>query len=159
MLVIATVFLMGMHSTFFVPAKLGAMPEILHPSILSRGNGVLEGTSFTAQILGTSAGGILYSLLKGDVSDGQIVDPGREWMIGVLLLGWPCWGRSTAFLMHRIPAAAPDRKTLVELVEAAAGKSRHPVALEAADAVGDGHCLLRLHDAVSAADAALSGRD
>jgi MFS family permease len=30
-LVISTVFLMGMHSTFFVPAKLGAMPEILHP--------------------------------------------------------------------------------------------------------------------------------
>jgi acyl-[acyl-carrier-protein]-phospholipid O-acyltransferase / long-chain-fatty-acid--[acyl-carrier-protein] ligase len=71
-LVIATVFLMGLHSTFFVPAKLGAMPEILHPSILSRGNGFLEGTSFAAQIMGTSAGGILYSLWKGNVSTGRL---------------------------------------------------------------------------------------
>src|SRR5207302_700536 len=100
-LVISTVFLMGMHSTFFVPAKLGAMPEILHPAILSRGNGVLEGTSFTAQILGTSAGGILYALLKGEVFAGKL-EPGREWLIGVLLLGLALVGTFTAFLMHPI---------------------------------------------------------
>lgn len=108
-LVISTVFLMGMHSTFFVPAKLGAMPEILHPSVLSRGNGVLEGTSFTAQILGTSAGGILYSLWKGEVSAGEF-EPGHEWMIGVLLLGLALVGTATAFLMRPIPAAAPNLK-------------------------------------------------
>jgi acyl-[acyl-carrier-protein]-phospholipid O-acyltransferase/long-chain-fatty-acid--[acyl-carrier-protein] ligase len=108
-LVVATVFLMGLHSTFFVPAKLGAMPEILHPAVLSRGNGMLEGTSFTAQILGTSAGGILYSLLKGDVAAGKL-HPGREWMIGLLLLTLALIGTVTAFLMHPIPAAAPDRK-------------------------------------------------
>jgi acyl-[acyl-carrier-protein]-phospholipid O-acyltransferase/long-chain-fatty-acid--[acyl-carrier-protein] ligase len=117
-LVISTVFLMGMHSTFFVPAKLGAMPEILHPAILSRGNGVLEGTSFTAQILGTSMGGILYSLLKGEITPVGLVDgrevmefrPNQEWMIGVLLLGLALLGTATAFLMDPIPAAAPDRK-------------------------------------------------
>jgi len=108
-LVISTVFLMGMHSTFFVPAKLGAMPEILHPAILSRGNGVLEGTSFTAQILGTSAGGILYSLLKGDITNGKFV-PGGEWIIGALLFSLALLGTATAFLMRPIPAAAPDRK-------------------------------------------------
>jgi acyl-[acyl-carrier-protein]-phospholipid O-acyltransferase/long-chain-fatty-acid--[acyl-carrier-protein] ligase len=109
-LVIASVFLMGMHSTFFVPAKLGAMPEILHPSILSRGNGMLEGTSFTAQILGTSFGGILYSLLKGSVIPGQPPQlvTGSEWLIGVMLLALALLGTITAALMHRIPAAAPD---------------------------------------------------
>jgi acyl-[acyl-carrier-protein]-phospholipid O-acyltransferase/long-chain-fatty-acid--[acyl-carrier-protein] ligase len=106
-LVISTVFLMGMHSTFFVPAKLGAMPEILHPSILSRGNGVLEGTSFTAQILGTSTGGILYSVLKGDIAKGEF---GDEWMIGTMLLGLALVGTVTAFLMRPIPPAAPDRR-------------------------------------------------
>ncbi|HTI50666.1 MAG TPA: MFS transporter, partial [Planctomycetaceae bacterium] len=108
-LVISTVFLMGLHSTFFVPAKLGAMPEILHPSELSRGNGILEGTSFTAQILGTSAGGILYALLKGNVSAGRL-EPGREWMIGALLFVLALVGTITALLMRRIPAAAPDTK-------------------------------------------------
>jgi MFS family permease len=108
-LVVATVFLMGMHSTFFVPAKLGAMPEILDPSVLSRGNGLLEGTSFMAQILGTSAGGILYSLLKGDVSAGRL-QPGREWIIGVLLTGLALLGTVTAILMRRIPAAAPNAR-------------------------------------------------
>jgi acyl-[acyl-carrier-protein]-phospholipid O-acyltransferase/long-chain-fatty-acid--[acyl-carrier-protein] ligase len=109
-LVIATVFLMGLHSTFFVPAKLGAMPEILHPAVLSRGNGVLEGTSFTAQILGTSAGGILYSLLKGKIDETGSFHPNREWMIGALLLALALIGTVTAFLMRPIPAAAPDRK-------------------------------------------------
>lgn len=111
-LVILTVFLMGLHSTFFVPAKLGVMPEILHPAILSRANGVLEGTSFTAQILGTSAGGILYSLLKGEDTATGTIEPGRgdEWLIGALLLGLAILGTATAFLMRPIPAAAPDSR-------------------------------------------------
>lgn len=109
-LVIATVFLMGLHSTFFVPAKLGAMPEILHPAVLSRGNGVLEGTSFTAQIMGTSAGGILYSLWKGKIDEAGNFHPNCEWMIGALLLALALIGTATAFLMRPIPAAAPDRK-------------------------------------------------
>src|SRR5262249_20942274 len=52
-LVLATVFLMGTHSAFFVPAKYGVMPEILPPDQLSRGNGILESLSFLAVILGT----------------------------------------------------------------------------------------------------------
>ena len=51
-LVLATVFLMGTHSAFFVPAKYGVMPEILPPDKLSKGNGVLESLSFLAVILG-----------------------------------------------------------------------------------------------------------
>ena len=50
---------MGMHSAFFVPAKYGAMPEILQPHMLSRGNGLLESLSFLAIILGTVSGGFL----------------------------------------------------------------------------------------------------
>ena len=50
-LVLGTVFLMGTHSAFFVPAKYGVMPEILQPHLLSRGNGILESLSFLAVIL------------------------------------------------------------------------------------------------------------
>src|SRR5207249_5950907 len=58
-IVLLTVFLMGTHSAFFVPAKYGVMPEILQPQLLSRGNGILESASFLAVILGTVCGGIL----------------------------------------------------------------------------------------------------
>src|SRR6266404_625375 len=59
LIVLSTVFFMGTHSAFFVPAKYGAMPEILEPHMLSRGNGILESTSFLAIILGTVTGGML----------------------------------------------------------------------------------------------------
>lgn len=109
-LVVGVVFLMGMHSTFFVPAKLGAMPEIMHPSVLSRANGLLEGSSFMAQILGTSVGGMLYALLKGEVIPGA--NPrlvlGQEWLIGVVLLLLALIGTGTALLMSHLPAADPN---------------------------------------------------
>ena len=108
-LVVGVVFLMGMHSTFFVPAKLGAMPEIMHPSVLSRANGLLEGSSFMAQILGTSVGGMLYALLKGEVIPGPTprLVLGQEWLIGVVLLLLALIGTGTALLMQPLPAADP----------------------------------------------------
>ena len=65
-IVLSTVFLMGMHSAFFVPAKYGVMPEILPPEQLSKGNGLLESLSFLAVILGTVSGGVLSYLFLGD---------------------------------------------------------------------------------------------
>ena len=108
-MVVASVFLMGLHSTFFVPAKYGIMPELLHPSILSRGNGLLEGTSFMAQIFGTAAGGLLYATFKSTIHRGQL-EAGHEWFIGLLLLGFAALGTLTAYVMEQVPAAAPDRK-------------------------------------------------
>src|SRR5205807_6354551 len=73
--VLSTVFLMGTHSAFFVPAKYGVMPEILQPHLLSKGNGVLESLSFLAVILGTVFGGVLSYVFKG-----------QEYWIGAVLL-------------------------------------------------------------------------
>src|SRR5436190_5243260 len=58
------VFLMGLHSTFFSPAKYGILPEIVSERDLSRGNGLLEMSTFLAIILGTSLGGTVYETLK-----------------------------------------------------------------------------------------------
>jgi acyl-[acyl-carrier-protein]-phospholipid O-acyltransferase/long-chain-fatty-acid--[acyl-carrier-protein] ligase len=113
-LVVSTTLLMGLHSTFFVPAKYGAMPEILHTTVLSRGNGLLEGTSFTAQIFGTSLGGILYVFCRSGISAGNI-EPGREWMIGGLLLGLALLGTLTSFFMEPLAAADPDRQLSTNL--------------------------------------------
>ena len=113
-LMVSIVFLMGTHSAFFIPAKYGMMPEILHTSILSRGNGLLEGTSFVANILGTVFGGVLYSAhwVKSHVdSTGaeNVLHPGNEWVIGLVLLLLAIVGVVASLLIARIPAAAPDK--------------------------------------------------
>jgi MFS family permease len=108
-LVVAAVFMMGTHSAFFIPAKYGIMPEILSTSVLSRGNGLLEGTSFTANILGTAFGGFCYAALKSRILDSGELEPGKEWLIGVVLLGLAMVGTLAARFIARIPAAAPDQ--------------------------------------------------
>ncbi len=99
-IVLSTVFLMGTHSAFFVPAKYGAMPEILQPHLLSKGNGILESTSFLAVILGTVGGGIL--------SDERVFQ-GREYFIGLILLTLAVIGALASLLIRRMPAANPTR--------------------------------------------------
>jgi MFS family permease len=98
-LVLACVFLMGMHSTFFVPAKYGVMPEILEPQLLSRGNGALESLSFLAVILGTVCGGVLSFVFRGN-----------EVWIGVVLLALAVIGAAASLTIETMPAANPTRR-------------------------------------------------
>jgi MFS family permease len=105
-IVLSTVFLMGTHSAFFVPAKYGVMPEILQAHVLSKGNGVLESTSFLAVILGTVSGGIL--------SDERVFK-GREYYIGAILVGLAIIGAVASMLIRRMPAANPNRRFPVNL--------------------------------------------
>jgi MFS family permease len=97
-LVLSTVFLMGMHSAFFVPAKYGAMPEILTDRMLSRGNGILESLSFLAVILGTVVGGVLSTQFRGE-----------EYVIGIILVVLAVIGAVGSFFIRRMPAANPTR--------------------------------------------------
>lgn len=110
LLMILVVFLMGLQTAFLVPAKYGIMPEILHPVVLSRGNGILEGTTFVAQLAGTSVGGILYTLLKSpdDLTNG--FRHSNVWIAGVVLLLLAIAGLVGAWMMGPVPAAAPHRK-------------------------------------------------
>lgn len=97
-IVLTTVFLMGMHSAFFVPAKYGVMPEILPHDQLSRGNGWLESLSFLAVILGTVSGGVMsYLFLE------------REVILGLILFGLAIVGAVASFLIRPMPAANPER--------------------------------------------------
>ncbi len=97
-IVLSTVFLMGMHSAFFVPAKYGVMPEILQSHMLSRGNGLLESLSFLAIILGTVCGGVLSYYYKG-----------QEWIIGLVLVALAIIGAVASLLIETMPAANPFR--------------------------------------------------
>jgi MFS family permease len=99
-MVMSTVFLMGLHSAFFVPAKYGVMPEILQPQLLSKGNGILESSSFLAVILGTVTGGVLSA---------PAYFKGREYFIGLILMGLALVGAAVSLLIERMPAANPSR--------------------------------------------------
>jgi MFS family permease len=114
-IVLFTVFLMGTHSAFFVPAKYGSMPEILQPHLLSRGNGILESTSFLAVILGTVCGGIL--------SDDRVFK-NREYWIGGILVVLAVIGAVASLLIQKIPAANPTRPFPVSLPRLRAGIRR-----------------------------------
>ena len=97
-IVLSTVFLMGTHSAFFVPAKYGAMPEMLQSHLLSRGNGILESLSFLAVILGTVSGGVMsYTFLRHEAN------------IGVVLLILAIVGAIASLAIRRLPAANPTR--------------------------------------------------
>lgn len=96
--VLATVFLMGTHSCFFVPAKYGVMPEILSHHQLSRGNGILESLSFLAVILGTVSGGVLSYLYQG-----------QEEVVGVVLLSLAIVGAVASLLIRKMPASNPTK--------------------------------------------------
>jgi MFS family permease len=103
-IVLSAVFMMGTHATFFAPAKYGAMPEILQPHILSRGNGILESTTFLAAILGTVFGGYLSFQFREN-----------EIWIGVSLLVLSVIGAAASFLIAYLPPANPTRSFPVNL--------------------------------------------
>lgn len=59
-LLLAVMFLMATHSCFFSPAKYSSLPELLPDRDLSRGNALIEMSTFLAIIVGTWIGGQLY---------------------------------------------------------------------------------------------------
>lgn len=58
-ILLAALFMMGMHSTFFAPAKYGLLPDVLDESELVGGNALVEMGTFVAILLGTLFAGVL----------------------------------------------------------------------------------------------------
>jgi 1-acyl-sn-glycerol-3-phosphate acyltransferase len=58
-ILLGALFMMGVHSTFFAPAKYGLLPEVLEDRELVGGNALLEMGTFLAILLGTLAAGVL----------------------------------------------------------------------------------------------------
>ncbi|HEY2990692.1 MAG TPA: acyl-[ACP]--phospholipid O-acyltransferase [Candidatus Binatia bacterium] len=91
---LAVLFLLALHSTFFSPAKYGILPEMLPEKELSRANGLLEMSTFMAIILGITAGSLTFAAWKDHL----------EW-IGLLLTVIAVAGTLTSF---GIPKVAPS---------------------------------------------------
>src|SRR5687767_2710928 len=88
------VFLMGVHSAFFSPAKYGILPEMLPETELSRGNGLLEMSTFMAIILGVSLGGAIYSIWTGQL----------PW-VGLMMVAIAVFGTLASLRISRVPAS------------------------------------------------------
>ena len=55
----AALFLLGLHSTLFGPVKYAIMPQHLHADELVGGNALIEAGTFVSILIGTLAGGLL----------------------------------------------------------------------------------------------------
>src|SRR5580765_4145410 len=92
---LAVLFLMAVHSTFFSPAKYGLVPEAVPAEDLSRANGLLEMTTFVAIVLGSAIGGTLFQLWQGE-----------PWRTSAVLIGIAVAGTITSF---GIPVTRPAK--------------------------------------------------
>jgi 1-acyl-sn-glycerol-3-phosphate acyltransferase len=93
------VFLMGCHSTLFGPVKFAYLPQHLHDSELTGGNGMIEMGTFTAILIGSMLGGFL-------VKQG---DSGVHWVAGISFLVAVA-GRLMAQYVPKSPPPEPDLK-------------------------------------------------
>lgn len=65
---VAAIGIAGLGAAIYAPAKYGLMTELLPAESLVKANGIFEGTTVTAVILGTVLGGLLVSPLVNQIS-------------------------------------------------------------------------------------------
>ena len=93
---LACVFLMGLHSTIFGPVKFAYLPQHLSERELTGGNGMVEMGTFVAILLGQVAGGLLVA----------IPEVGRHYVaIGCVVVA--LIGRATAQAVPASPSSDP----------------------------------------------------
>ncbi len=95
---LACVFLMGLHSTLFGPVKFAYLPQHLNERELTGGNGMVEMGTFVAILLGNVAGGLLVSV------------PGGTHSVAIACVGVALLGRLTA---QAVPPSPPTDPGLV----------------------------------------------
>jgi 1-acyl-sn-glycerol-3-phosphate acyltransferase len=93
---LACVFLMGLHSTLFGPVKFAYLPQHLGERELTGGNGMVEMGTFVAILLGQVAGGLLIA----------VPEVGRH-AVAAACIGVALLGRLTAQFVPPSPSTDP----------------------------------------------------
>ncbi|MEE9386160.1 MAG: MFS transporter [Nannocystaceae bacterium] len=83
-ILLAVLFLMGLQSAVFGPAKYSVLPEILEEKELVAGNALVEMGTFVAILLGTIGGGALIAM--GETGPAWI----SAAVVAVAVTGWLC---------------------------------------------------------------------
>ena len=107
-LLLAAVFLMGLQSALFAPAKVGTIPELLTEKTIAAGNGIFNLATLSATVIGMALGGWLS----------DITNRGRDevWIAGVVLIGIAVIGTMLSFLVRSLPAANKLAKFPVTII-------------------------------------------
>ncbi len=93
------VFLMGLHSTLFGPVKFAYLPQHLHDTELTGGNGLVEMGTFVAILIGSIIGTTLGSMAERGVT-----------AIAIIGLVVAVMGRISASFIPTTPASDPNQK-------------------------------------------------
>jgi 1-acyl-sn-glycerol-3-phosphate acyltransferase len=96
---LACVFLLGLHSTLFGPVKFAYLPQHLSERELTGGNGMVEMGTFVAILLGNVVGGLLIAV--------PVIGAHH---VAMACLGLALTGRITAQLVPMSPATDPALK-------------------------------------------------
>jgi 1-acyl-sn-glycerol-3-phosphate acyltransferase len=95
-LLLVVLFLMGMQSAFFGPAKYAILPELLGEKDLVGGNALVAGATFLAILLGTITGGLVIA--GGDLWIGRL---------GFMVVLVAAAGTVTSWFVVKTPPADP----------------------------------------------------
>ncbi len=103
-LLLAMLFMMGVHSTVFGPLKYGILPQVLKPNELTGGNGLVEMATFLAILVGTIVGTSLILRTHPTIGHfGAILVAVAS--ISLAIIGW-----LAARKIPPVPAVAPELK-------------------------------------------------
>lgn len=91
-------FLMGLQTTFFSPAKYGILPEMMRRRDLPMVNGIISMTTFLAIIFGTVAGGVASEIARTQFE-------GRYWAMNLLCVAIALGGIFSAWFLRHTPPA------------------------------------------------------
>ncbi len=97
--ILAVLFAMGTQSSFFSPSKYGILPELLPEEELSKGNGILQMSTFLAIILGTAIAGQFYESFEPAL-----------YRTSFFLIGLASLGTLTSLGIEKVPAANPSAR-------------------------------------------------
>jgi acyl-[acyl-carrier-protein]-phospholipid O-acyltransferase/long-chain-fatty-acid--[acyl-carrier-protein] ligase len=105
-LLMVTVALLGSQAAMFSPARAGSIPELLHPSLISKANGFFTLATVIASVIGMVVGNALADTLDPGKAGGL----DRWWLSAAVLIGVAVLGTLTSLPINRLPAGDPTRK-------------------------------------------------
>ncbi|MFC1698754.1 acyl-[ACP]--phospholipid O-acyltransferase [Candidatus Omnitrophota bacterium] len=97
--ILVVLFLMGLQSTFFGPAKYGILPEMLDDEDLSEGNGAIQLWTYVAIISGMAFGGYIFYVTKNNLGRAAL------FFIAISILGI-----ITSFFVTRVRSSGSRRR-------------------------------------------------